>query len=79
MDFLCKYKDINGVPGTGIHKYRFMDLSIVDVVGTIFIIIFISVVFKIRILYVLVIVIIIMIISHRAFCVRTTTDKWLFP
>jgi hypothetical protein len=79
MDFLCKYKDLNGEPGTGIHKYRFMDLSIVDVIGTILIIIFISVVFKIRILYVLVIVIIIMIISHRAFCVRSTTDKWLFP
>ena len=31
----CKYKDIFGIPGKGVHKYRLGGLAIVDVVLTI--------------------------------------------
>jgi hypothetical protein len=28
---LCKYKDIFGIPGKGVHSYRFFNIAIVDV------------------------------------------------
>jgi hypothetical protein len=31
---LCKYKDMFGAPDTGLHKYRFCGVAIVDVVMT---------------------------------------------
>ena len=79
MSNLCKYKNIIGEPKTGVHQYRIMDIAVVDVIVTIFIIWIVSKLFKIPILYSLAIVLFIMIVSHRLFCVRTTTDKWLFP
>jgi hypothetical protein len=27
---LCKYKDLLGKPGTGLHKYRFLGMAVVD-------------------------------------------------
>jgi len=76
---LCKYKDIIGKPGTGVHKYRFFGIAIVDVVVTIIGAYLIALFFKLHVLYTIIVTFIIGIISHRLFCVRSAVDKLLFP
>jgi len=79
MRGLCKYKDIFGKPNTGIHSYRLFDLALVDIAVTLLAVYAISLYFDFSFWYTLAVILIIMVISHRLFCVRTTTDKWLFP
>lgn len=76
---LCRYKNIIGEPGTGIHKYRVMNIAIVDVIVTLVITFVLSRLFRHSFLFSLAYVVLLMIIAHRAFCVRSVTDKWLFP
>jgi hypothetical protein len=76
---LCKYKNMLGVPGKGIHSYRVGGIAIADVIMTIigaFIISFFS---GWNFIYTLIGLFILGIILHRLFCVRTTVDKLLFP
>lgn len=68
---LCKYKDILGVPGEGVHSFRVFNLAVFDVLGTIAL----AYVMKIPIWFAF----LLGIILHRIFCVRTTIDKLLFP
>lgn len=68
---LCKYKDILGVPGEGVHSLRVFGLAVVDVLATIAV----AYVMKIPVW----LAFLIGIILHRMFCVRTTIDKLLFP
>ena len=75
----CKYKNIFGRPNEGVHYIRFMGVAIVDVTLTIITIIIISYYTKYNWIYVTIVIIIAMIIFHRFFCVRTITDKLLFP
>jgi len=75
---LCKYKNALGIPGKGIHSYRFMGVAIADVIMTIIASIIISKIFNISFLYTCVFLFILGIILHRLFCVRTTIDKLLF-
>lgn len=77
---LCKYSGIFGLPGKGLHKYRFMGVAIIDVLFTVLLAIFIHVFFEPNISFysLLAILFITGIISHRLFCVRTTVDKLLF-
>jgi hypothetical protein len=76
---LCKYKNSLGIPGKGIHSYRFMGVAIADVIMTIIGALIISFFIKKPFLLVLVVLFILGIILHRLFCVRTTIDKLLFP
>lgn len=76
---LCKYKNALGIPGKGIHSYRFMGVAIADVIMTIIASIIIYKIFNISFLYTCVFLFILGIILHRVFCVRTTIDKLLFP
>jgi len=75
---LCKYKDILGKPNQGVHSYRIFDIAIVDVLLTIIAAYILSIVTKYKFIYTLPFMFILGIISHRIFCVRTTTDKLLF-
>jgi hypothetical protein len=75
---LCKYKNILGVPGKGVHSYRFMGVAIIDVIMTIIAAIIISFFTKKSFIKILIILFILGIILHRLFCVRTTIDKLLF-
>jgi hypothetical protein len=77
---LCKYSNLFGAPNTGLHKYRFFDIAIVDVVATVFLGIFIKVYFfkKTNILKIMPFIFLLGIISHRVFCVKTTIDNLLF-
>jgi hypothetical protein len=79
MSDLCKYKDALGIPGKGIHSYKIFGIAIADVVMTIIVAFFISWITKFNFKYTLIILFLLGIILHRAFCVRTTVDKWLFP
>jgi hypothetical protein len=76
---LCKYKNILGVPGKGVHSYRIFNIAIVDVLLTLLVAYIISYIFKKSFFWVSIILFILGIILHRLFCVRTTVDKLLFP
>lgn len=76
---LCKYKNILGVPGKGVHSYRIFNIAIVDVLLTLILAYIISYIFKKSFFWVSVILFILGIFLHRLFCVRTTVDKLLFP
>lgn len=88
---LCKYKNIFGEPGTGVHKYRIFDIAVVDTVLTVLIIALIIWVWykkfstvKTRkhvgwvVLFTTIIVFSLGIFAHRLFCVNTTINKKLF-
>ena len=76
---LCRYKDIFGRPREGAHAYRIFDIAVVDVAATVIVAFFIARVFGLSFWKSLVGLFIVGIISHRAFCVRSTVDKWVFP
>lgn len=75
---LCHYKDIFGRPREGAHTYRLFDIAVVDVAATVLLALVISRIFGLSFWKSLVVLFIIGIISHRAFCVRTTVDKLVF-
>jgi hypothetical protein len=80
MQSLCKYKDIIGKPNTGLrHRFRLFDVAVIDTVVTLLAVYAISQWFNVSFWYTLVVVFVVMVISHRLFCVRSTTDRWLFP
>lgn len=72
---LCEYKDLFGKPGEGFHKARLFGLAAYDVIGTVVLIIVISVLMDINIITVTLFVTILTILIHRAFCVDTALNK----
>jgi hypothetical protein len=77
---LCKYKNIFGEIGKGIHSYRIYDIAIVDVIFTIVgaYLLKLFVFPKRSFLKLTIILFLLGIILHRLFCVRTTIDKMIF-
>jgi hypothetical protein len=75
---LCHYKDIFGRPREGPHAYRIFDIAVVDVAATIVLAFIIARVFGFVFWKSLVTLFLVGILSHRAFCVRTTVDKLIF-
>lgn len=75
---LCQYKDILGVPGKGLHKYRIFNIAIVDVLLTIILAFFISYLFSLNFWITLFVLFLLGILLHRLFCVKTTVDKIIF-
>jgi hypothetical protein len=76
---LCKYKDLFGKLGTGIHSYRIFNIAYLDILVTIVVAYGLSKLFRTPFLYTLIAFLILGIIIHRLLCVRTTVDKLLFP
>jgi hypothetical protein len=74
-----KYKDMFGLPNTGVHRYRFLGVAIIDVLLTVLIAIIFAYFTKISLWLSLGGFFIIGIAAHRLFYVRTTVDKLLFP
>jgi len=85
----CKYKDIFGKVGEGVHSIRLFNIAVVDLLGTLLIAYIISyfihktkLLAKISIYIIFLIVFIILMILtlflHRLFCVRTTLTKIVF-
>jgi hypothetical protein len=67
-----------GEPNTGVHKYRILDIAIVDVLSTILLAYIISEYFNKDFREVTIALFLLGIIIHRIYCVRTTVDKILF-
>lgn len=79
MDFsLCPYKNLFGKPNEGLHKYRILDIAIVDLASTIGAAYLISRYYNQDFKLILTILILLGIILHHLFCVKTTIDKLLF-
>jgi len=76
----CKYKDVLGKPKEGVHSIRFMNISVIDVLLTILLAIFIKTYMfnETEMSIILLGTFVIGIIIHRIFCVKTTIDKLLF-
>jgi magnesium-transporting ATPase (P-type) len=82
---LCKYKDLFGKPGEGVHSIRIFNIAVVDVLATLLFAFGLHIVLEKYIIkknfsiwITIIISFILGIISHRLFCVRTTIDKLLF-
>ena len=76
---LCKYKNIFGKVGKGIHSYRIFNIAIMDVLFTILAAFIIYFIFpKYSFIYILLFLFILGIILHYLFCVPTTIDQLLF-
>lgn len=73
-----KFSEIFGRPNEGAHSYRFMNLAVVDVLGTIIGAFIIAKVFNLNFFLTLLILLILGIILHRLFCVNTTINKLIF-
>lgn len=77
--YFCKYKDIFGRIGEGVHSIRIYNIAIFDVILTIISAIIIHKIVPFVNIYMMVFLLFILgIIMHRLFCVRTTIDKLLF-
>ena len=76
---LCKYKEIGGIPGKGIHQYRIFNISIIDVLFTLLGAYLFAYYFHLPAIYIIIAAFVSGIIAHRMFCVRTTIDKLHFP
>jgi len=76
---LVKYKDSLGIINKGVHSYRFFGFAIADIVMTILGFGLLSFLFGIPLWKGILGGFILGIVAHRAFGVRTTLDKLLFP
>jgi len=79
MDGLCSYKNIFGLPGPGAHSLRFLGVAVVDVAMTILGAALLAYSMKWNVWYTIAGMFVLGIVLHRAFCVRTTVDRFLFP
>jgi hypothetical protein len=75
---LCKYKDIFGKPGTGVHSYRLFGIAIVDLLMTLAFAWFLSVYTELTFFGASLFMIVVGIVFHRVFCVDTTLNKLIF-
>jgi hypothetical protein len=81
MSSFCPFKqfsEIFGRPNEGVHSYRFLNLAIVDVIGTIVIAYIIAKIFNLNPWITIIFAFVIGIILHRLFCVNTTINKLIF-
>jgi hypothetical protein len=75
---LCEYKNILGEPGKGFHETRLFGMAAYDLIGTLIIIVLISLYFEYSLVVVFIFVSILTILLHRVFCVNTTINKAIF-
>lgn len=73
----CKYRDILGVPGQGVHSVRVFGVAAFDVVATFVGAWILSRMFKTPYLQTLGVLFLLGILLHRLFCVKTTVDQAL--
>ena len=74
---LCKYKDIFGVPGKGIHSTRFMGVAAFDYFGTILLSILFSYFTKIPLVISTIFMFLLGVLLHWLFCVPTAATRFL--
>jgi hypothetical protein len=71
MNSLCKYKNILGTPGKGIHSYRLFGVAIADVILTVLLALIITYLTGKSFMVVLIIVLLLGIILHKLFCIKS--------
>ena len=76
---LCAYKNMFGLPGKGVHSTRFLGVAVVDVLMTVIGAVLLAYLMKWNVGYTILGMFVAGIVLHRAFCVRTTVDRFLFP
>ena len=76
---LCKYRHIFGVEKEGVHKYRLLDVAVVDTVLTILLALGIALYFRISFLIVFFVLLVVATLLHWLFCVETTITNIFFP
>jgi hypothetical protein len=74
---LCRYRNVFGAPGEGVHSYRFLNIAVIDVVFTFVAAYIISVFSNFSFLWTSIILFLIGIFFHHIFCVNTTIAKIL--
>lgn len=72
---LCKFKDIFGKPGQGVHEKRFMGLAAFDLFGTILIAVLIAYSLDASFIIVFFIIFVLGELLHLLFCVDTAFIK----
>lgn len=75
---LCKYKNVFGKEGEGVHSIRLFNVAVVDVLMTLLVCWIISIYFNLQFFWVALCGFIIGILAHRLFCVNTTINKMIF-
>lgn len=77
----CKYKNLGGLPGEGIHAPRIpiIKLAFWDTFLTILGIFVVSVLTKYSFITLFIITFLIAIIAHKLFCVNTKLNSYIFP
>ncbi len=75
---LCKYKDVLGKVGQGVHGYRFLGVAIVDVIATLVLAGVIAYFARCSVILVFSILIVVAIVVHAAFCVDTALNVFIF-
>ena len=75
---LCKYRDIFGKVGKGVHSLRFFNIAVVDTLLTLLLAYIINYYLKTNLLIVFIVLLVFSIAIHRAFCVETTLTKMFF-
>ena len=75
---LCKYKDIFGKVGEGVHSVRFFNFAVIDTLLTLVLAYIINFYLKTNLLVIFIVLIILSIAIHRLFCVETTLTKMFF-
>jgi len=73
----CPYKYLFGIPGKGVHAYRFMDTAIVDYVGTIVLAALLTKFTQLPLVLSTILMFIIGILLHVVFCVPTGATRYL--
>ena len=75
---LCKYRDIFGKVGTGVHSLRLFDIAVVDTLLTLLLAYVINLYLKSNVFLIFFILMVASIFIHRIFCVETTLTKMFF-
>ena len=73
---LCKYKNIFGVPGTGVHAWKFEGTSLFDYFATIILAMITTKITKVPLVITTIVMFLLGIFLHYIFCVPTQAIKY---
>ena len=74
---LCQYKNIFGIPGKGVHAWKFMDTAIFDYVGTLFLAVIFARLTGVPLVLSTILMFVLGVVLHVVFCVPTAAVKYL--
>lgn len=75
---LCKFANIFGEPGTGVHKTRVLGVAAVDLGLTVVLAVIFAWLLKMNVIFVFIVLMLLSLIVHRIFCVKTTLTVKVF-